>query len=774
MVTPPGDGWQNGQSNWITHPEVDPQEVAELHFRRSFQLEEVPDSFVVSLTADNHYRLFVNGQWVGFGPQLGELADWRYDTYDLADYLRAGENLIAVQVNNWGHHRFFGLQSIHTAFALGGYGPAEVLNTTGNEDGWLVEIDRAWQVHPILWRVAEPDIVGGLYANNPTDILQSADYHWGWQEPDYPTEDWQSASFLEWLQTGTGGGFLWSVHPRNVAGQVLTNTRFKTVRRSSGLDIATEWLGGLPLELPAGQSFSLLLDMEEITAGYPEFHWSGGTNGQITATYAENLFLPDKSKTDRNRVEGTITKGYFDQLFLDGAEHHYTPSWLRVGRYLQLDIDTGDSPLTLYGPLWRRVTSRVPIQARWSCDDEQLNAVYDICTRTVEICTQDYFLSDAYYETMQYIGDTKVHGQAWQALTGDPAHMRNALLQFNQGRNEEGLLLSCYPLRTRFTHATYSLVWVDMLWDYLQWTGDEAFVSQFLASVDHTLSYFIRHLDEDTGLLGPIPYIHFVDWYPGGGGTAPGSDGSQSAVVSLHLAHALRSAASLYRELESEAPQGERYQDLAQEISTSVYTTCFSSERGLMAERPSQDYFDQHSNIMAVLMDAIPADQHGPTLERILRESDLAQATYYYRYYLFAALKKAGRNDLIPEAMAPWLDLVNLNCTGLVERFEYPTKKTRSEAHPWGASPILVFLGTYAGLQPAAGGVAQLDMQPQFGHLTEIKGRYPSLHGLVEFELELRRNGRVKGWLSSTADTIHFRYGEQEITVLPGQRLRIR
>ena len=56
-------------ATWITHPDAAPHAFGVFHFRRTFELEDVPDAFIVHVSADNRYRLFVNGQSVAAGPQ---------------------------------------------------------------------------------------------------------------------------------------------------------------------------------------------------------------------------------------------------------------------------------------------------------------------------------------------------------------------------------------------------------------------------------------------------------------------------------------------------------------------------------------------------------------------------------------------------------------------------------------------------------------------------------------------------------------------------------
>ena len=60
-------------AHWIMHPTVQPQDHAMILFRKSFDLPAKPGHFVVHVSADNHYRLFVNGKYITRGP-----CPWRH------------------------------------------------------------------------------------------------------------------------------------------------------------------------------------------------------------------------------------------------------------------------------------------------------------------------------------------------------------------------------------------------------------------------------------------------------------------------------------------------------------------------------------------------------------------------------------------------------------------------------------------------------------------------------------------------------------------------
>ena len=66
------------------------------------RLPAVPDSLPVQVSADNRYKLFVNGQLVSLGPARGDITHWKFVTVDLAPFLKPGSNCVTAQVWNKG------------------------------------------------------------------------------------------------------------------------------------------------------------------------------------------------------------------------------------------------------------------------------------------------------------------------------------------------------------------------------------------------------------------------------------------------------------------------------------------------------------------------------------------------------------------------------------------------------------------------------------------------------------------------------------------------
>ena len=89
-------------------------------------LERLPEHFLVHISADNRYKLFVNGRLVSLGPALGDVYNWNFETVDLAPYLVPGRNVLAAVVWHFGEKRPLAQMTFGSlGFLLQGNTPAE-------------------------------------------------------------------------------------------------------------------------------------------------------------------------------------------------------------------------------------------------------------------------------------------------------------------------------------------------------------------------------------------------------------------------------------------------------------------------------------------------------------------------------------------------------------------------------------------------------------------------------------------------------------------------
>ena len=735
------DAWP---AQWIAPPEAEGDAFGVYHFRRTVTLETAPDSFVVHTSADNRYQLFVNGERVRTGPARGEIPNWRFETTDLAPHLRDGRNVIAAVVWNFGEHRPVAQFSHRTGFLLQANDEAHAAVNTGEQ--WRVAENEAYAPIPR----SEQNIDGYLVVG-PGEHIDADRYPWGWRTLDYDDSGWGQARPLRPGMPKDGPGptgiyEAWTLVPRTIPRMETRVERFAAIDRARGVEAEDGVLAGEDdLVVPPNTEASLLLDQEYLTTAYPVFRMSGGDGARLKITYAEALYDDEGLKGNRDEIAGKTIRGYHDVYRPDGgADRRFRPLWWRTFRYVQLDVTTGDAPLRLHDV--HSVFTAYPFEetASFSSDDPQLDRIWDVSWRTARLCANETYFDTPYWEQLQYVGDTRIQALISLYVDGDDRLMRKSIRAYDRSRVSEGLTASRYPSHEQQFIPTYSLLWISMVHDYWMHRDDPAFVRSFLTPIRSVLEWYEPRVDE-TGLVGPTPWWNFVDW-TFDTGVPPGAEDGHSTIVSLQLAYALDHAAELAANF-GRPDAAEYYRARSASLTEAVRERAWDAERGLLADTPAKTHFSQHANILGVLTDLFSAERETAVMERVLADTSLTPATYYFRFYLHRAMKEAGLGDRYIEVLEPWREMLSWGLTTFAEE----PVPTRSDSHAWSAHPNYQFLSLVAGITPAAPGFAEVRIAPALGPLNRVEAEMPHPDGTIRVDLERQGETGLTGTVALPA-----------------------
>jgi hypothetical protein len=487
-----------------------------------------------------------------------------------------------------------------------------------------------------------------------------------------------------------------------------------------------------------------------LTTAFPELTVSGGRGATVRLIYAEALFDAKGEKGNRNEVAGKEIQGILDEFVPDGvANRVFMPLGWKTWRYLQLDVETADQPLTV--EKLRTWFTAYPFEqrGRFESDDESLKPIWDIGWRTARLDAHDTYMDTPYYERMQYVGDTRIQVLLSYTVGGDDRLPRQAIQAFNDSRISEGITRSRYPSSVRQIIPTFSLLWVGMVHDFWMYRSDPEFVRAQLSGTRSVLDWFLQRQRAD-GLLGKILWWPFADWgtdFPFG--MPPEDEDGGSSVITLQFVEALRYGAEMESSL-GDPRRAELYRDAAERASRATYTLCWNQQYGLLSDTPKQKHFSQHANILGVWLDTIPRERQKNVLTNLLSVSDagytalgptppMTKATYYFRFYLARALDHAGMGDQYLRLLGPWREMVALGLTTWAEQPE----PTRSDSHAWSAHPNYDFLAIVAGIRPSKPGFAEVTVEPHLGPLKHVVAAVPSPNGIVEAEFAVD-NSRVR------------------------------
>lgn len=767
---------QHWDASWVAVPGASAYEYGIYFFRNTFELEEVPGKFIIHVSADNRYKLYVNGEWIGLGPARSDADNWIYETYDISAYLSEGTNVVAAEVWNFGKYKPWAQVSLFTGFIMqGNDSEASILNTPGT---W-----RCYQSEAHAPLEVDSDALGTFIIVGPGDRIDGSAYPWGWKAAGYDHSGWDRplAGFTG-APRGVGTDITHALVPRSIPAMELTPLEGPVLRRTDNQVIPVTGKEAFRNHtVPPNTRQTLLLDQGELVTAYPELALSGGTNAAVTLTYAEALFDDQGRKQHRDAVQGLSIRGNRDEVISDGMENRkYTTLWFRTFRYIQLEIQTQEEPLTIQS--LTPVFTAYPFdeKAWFESDQQNLEPLWEAGWRTSRLCANELFYDCPYYEQMQYVGDTRIQALITLYVSGDDRLMRKAISDFHHSVLPEGLTQSRYPSEPRQVIPTYSLFWVSMIHDYLWHRNDYLFAAQYLVNIQHVLQWFENRIDDATGMLGGLPYWPFVDWteaWPWDnekriGGVPPGGQEGHSAIITLQYAMTLDQAADIFSFFGLDALSAD-YTRMADALVEATKQHCWVEERGLFADTPSKNEFSQHANTLAVLTNAVPKADQALLMEQVIRDTSLIQASLYFRYYVNRAAIHAGLGNKYISMLAPWHAMLDQGLSTLAEIPD--TEHTRSDCHAWSSSPLYELLATVAGIQPAGPGFESVIIAPHPGSLKWIRAGMPHYYGEISLDLEFGKDGSVRGTVEVPPGLKGmFVWDHQTVDLQPGkQRISI-
>ncbi len=718
---------------WVSVPGEPENEYGVYKFRHVIDLKEKPASFIVHVSADNRYKLFVNDQQVSHGPARGDLFHYNFETVDLAPYLNTGKNVISAVVWNFGEHRAEAQISWRTAFILQGNTSTEEIVNTGKN--WKCIRDESFE--PLA-----PELIYTFYVAGPGEKIDFNKHIKGWGSPSYDDSSWKNANeIFKGLPKGvfewTDG---WMLVPRPIPQMELTPQRLLSARKVDGMSLPKSFPGTKsPVTIQANKKITILLDQGHLTNGYPVLQFSKGKDATISLRYAEALYKIENSadwrtehqKGNRNEVEGKRFVGVMDQIICIGDEHQtFTPLAWRTFRYIELQIETKNDALVIDDFYSLFTGYPFKLNAQFEAKNPELNKMLEVGWRTARLCAAETYMDCPYYEQLQYLGDTRIQALVSLFNSGDDRLVLNAINQLDNSRMAEGITLSRYPSANAQEIPTFSFFWIGMLHDYWMYRPDDKFVLDKLAGARQVLNFF-KHYQQQDGSLKDAPYWEFTDWAEAEGwdrGVAPMGKGGSSAALDLQLCWAYQLAAEMEDSLGMKE-YAKHYRQAAVQLKQTIKSKYWNASKQLFADTPEQNLFSQHTNTLAVLVEVITGKEAAQLMEKVIADKSLTQATIYFKYYVHRAVVKVGFGNRYLELLGDWRIQLENGLTTWAEISDH--NNSRSDCHAWGASPNVEFFRIVLGVDSDSPGFKKVKIEPHLGPLTQAQGKIPHPNGEV-------------------------------------------
>lgn len=603
---------------------------------------------LLKISADDYYKLYVNGRFVAQGPAHSYPHAYFYNEIDISEYLVNGENVFAVHTyyqglmnNVWVTHDL--KQMLWFELSLDGELVLE------SDESWVCKYHSGYSEYS---RIGYDTNFGECYDASSVDV----DFY----KPDFDESDFVCAKI-----NARGG---WKLRRQ----------------QTPTLDIYEVE----PAELEY-TDYGIRLVLPSEMAGYLTFSAKGNPGDEVIIRCGEELNEDGSVRfmmraTDCNYEEKMILSGGVDKLM------HYD---YIAFRYAELHFPKS---VTLSDVKMR--VQHYPFVKRhdYTTDNEKLDAVIKLCENTIKYGTFEDYLDCPTREKGAYLGDLMVSGRAHAILTHDLLLIKQAAINFTTTTHICPGLTSTYAATRMQEIADYSLEYPALLtWIYSQ-DGDIDFLRATEPCATGVYEYFTKY-ENANGLLESVKEKwNLVDWPKNLRDNYdfdlehPIRDGIHNVINALWYGFKL-AMDELYKILG-------KSRDFGLEKTKSSFVNTFYSEKiGLFVDNPESEHSAVHSNIFPLLFGI--ADGNVALIDRIcklIENKGLHSMGVYMTYFTMAGLMRVGKRELCVKLTTDeraWLNMIKEGATTTFEAWGKDQKWNTSLCHPWATSPLIIFSG---------------------------------------------------------------------------------
>ena len=757
--------------------EIPPHEFSRVHYRRSFDLAEVPASAPARLTADSRYVLFVNGAEVGRGPIRSQPRRLRYDEYDLAPYLTTGRNSISVLVTYYGEANAFW----QPAQASSGFGTDALLVFEAQLGAELLVSDGSWKVRrSTAWKAFGQATIDGV----PVESLDARQLPSDWTAPSFDDSSWDDASILAVSHVG---GFARSQPPTDPFGALLERgigaLAGPIVQASALSDSSTrprpgDWATDHPSDRvrqvldASGQAISGMLpvtaqiapdtlqhisvDFGRIVAGFVEVELDAPAGTVVELHYREYSFDSGVALMSAPRTGG--------QYIARGSDDTYSSLELNGLRYVHLVIHAEEATeITVRAIRVREFSYPWQGEAFFRSNDEEINALYTAGRRTVAMNSFDAFTDCPTREQRAWVGDGVVHQLVHLTTNSDWRLARNYITLGDSPRSDHMLPMTVVgevEAGGATTIPDWSLHWVHGVHNLMMFEGASDELLAVLPTVEKILRWYEPYVDEH-GTISDVPEWNLVDW------SSVFSTGRSSILTALwarglaeyaEICETIGNAASARwaRARWTAAQAG--FEDFWDEARGTYVDHFIDGERKPAASQAAGATAivsglaprERWSRIIDVITDPhavvvrswIGGNDGGYDMQKMGDQArgvqtidwdvdtEVVLAEPFFSYVIHDAVAEAGRGGDLVTLVRRWSQFLVDGYDTFGECWGWGTP-----VHGWSSTPTRDLTSYVLGIRPAAPGYTRARIAPSPGPLTELEGSVPTPQGSISVAL---------------------------------------
>ncbi|MFG0289376.1 MAG: alpha-L-rhamnosidase N-terminal domain-containing protein [Rhodopirellula sp. JB044] len=681
-------------AQWIWQQQDGPAN-AWVAFRKTVNIDDVPEKVVASVSADSKYWMWINGELAVFegsvarGPSPAKA--WKrvkeiwlappedkpsnswYEDVDITEHLKSGENTIAVLVWYWGAETHKGT---HIDSGKGGF----ILQADLGKETLVT--DQSWKVK------ANP-----AYALDSGDTGTSIIQYNVQYDARKAMEDWQSADFddADWAaatQKGMPPTAPWYELVKNYVPPLVNHgLQFYTSHPESKFPFSSD-----------GQPINAVLPFNQQITPWLEVECKAGLEIKIT------------TDDPHNKISAFYTTK-------EGRQSFEAYSWMN-GHRVTYDIPAGVKVLGLK----YRWMSVGEMAGSFACSDPFYDRLWQMGRNTLFVCARDNFMDCPDRERACWIGDVADQSSyLFYCMDNSGRKLLKKAIRTTMAYSHEGIYAALGPLRLREL-PSQSLQFVDQgVWQYYFNTGD-------IETLRYAYPYVRQYLKlwnpgEDGLQVRKKPSMDHWNWSDWG---QKDTIDQQIVIDSLYFM-ALNSAVKMANEL-GEPGDLAWYQKRIDAMKAGFDKKYWTGE--YYSSRPGK-LQDDRANCLTILSGIAPKDKHASIVRNVLIPNHFCSP--HFEWMVEDAMCQAGFHEAALQRMKQrYQSQVDREWqTTLYEKFP----KGGTYNHAWNA-PNAILAKHIAGIVPTQPGWREFRITPTLLHMTSLDQVIPSVVGDISVSMQ--------------------------------------
>ncbi|EMR2290169.1 sugar hydrolase [Klebsiella pneumoniae] len=322
--------------------------------------------------------------------------------------------------------------------------------------------------------------------------------------------------------------------------------------------------------------------------------------------------------------------------------------------------------------------------------DPQLKAIDDVAVRTLKNCMQEVFEDGPKRDRRLWLGDLRRQAQVNDVTFGHHDLVRRCLYLFAGHTREDGMVSANVfvqpEVRADDTFLfDYSLFFVDVLYNYLQSTGDTETVGELWPTARRQIELALTRCDSQGLVRDSDDWWVFIDWQ---------AELNKQASAQGVLIYCLQRALWLAQRFEPQRVPD--YTATLWQLKEAALHHLWDNERQVFISGAVRQV-SWASQIWLVLAEVGTAGQRQALMRRLQQQPPaIAMNTPYLRHHHIVALLQSGlREEAVAEIKAYWGAMVAYGADTFWEIFDpqhpdfspYGSKLINSYCHAWSCTP---------------------------------------------------------------------------------------